>query len=290
MTYRWNVFTRNFDIDTRTSSPGGSGQITNLSLVFYEEFTGDGVSTVFTLDGSVDNATWSTGSWLYNRVATTLPSHVTKENGKALYDRTNIFTRNRIYTESINATNAEVTLTYAPINGQVFRIWYWYTLYNSDVLSYYYRPEFVASMEGDISSSDVIAAQNVNLNTANFNKILSNTEDTVQKAMDILDDHTHTGLPIDPDTHRVLDQLVHDLDENHYQEYIYNGWQIDACIVWDSSSKNVKIREFLYTYSGIQVITEVINQYDSTGTLVNTLTFSYTYTDSQITSVDCVRS
>jgi len=287
--HRGPIFDR-LDYYEKNTGGGGAGQISNLSLIFCEEFTGDGGTTVFTLTGALENATFDTGSWLIPQIANTLPSHATNDSNKALYDSSNIFTKNRIQVVSIDGGTANVTLSHPPKLLETFKIWYWYTLKQTDILSSYYREEFVASMEGDISSGDIIAAQNVALNTTNFDDILSNADDTVQKAMDTLDDHTHTGLPIDPETHRLLDQLVHELDENHYQEYTYSGWRIDSCIVWNSVSKSVKIREFLYTYSGIRVQTEVMNQYDGTGTLVETLTFSYTYTGPRITSVDCVRS
>lgn len=187
-----------------TGSSGGTGYITNLSLVFCESFTGDGGTTDFTLTGIVENAVFGTGVWLLQRVETTLPSHATTDGNAALYDSSNIFTKNRIQVLAINSSTGEVTLNYPPQFLEEFKVWYWYTLRTLDVLESYYREEFVASMEGDISAGDLIAAQNVSLDTTDFDTILSPTEDTVQKAMDVLDDHIHGTA--------ITDTLIEDLD------------------------------------------------------------------------------
>lgn len=179
-------------------SDGGSGggQVSPLSLVYSEEFTGTGTDLIFTLTGAVTNATYQLGSWVLSRVANTLPSDVTTAQDGALYDSGNIFTRHRISVVSINAGTGEVTLDYPPRNGAVFKIWYWYTLKKTDVLSFYYRSEYVSKMEGDISSGDLIAAQNVAVNTDNFDTILSASDSDLQTALETLDKHTHPEIPV----------------------------------------------------------------------------------------------
>lgn len=202
MPYKFNPFTRQLDY-YETAAPSGGGQITSLSLIFCESFIGDGGTTVFPLTGALDNAAFSTGSWTLFNVGFTLPSHITDIENKALYDSSNIFTKTRIQIESINGSNGIVTLSEPPQFLEEFKIWYWYTLSPVDVLSFYRREEFVASMEGDISSTDIIAAQNIVIDTSNFNEILSSSEDTVQKALDLLDNHVHGTI--------ITDTLIEDL-------------------------------------------------------------------------------
>lgn len=195
MSYKFNPFTQQLDY-YEAKGLGGSSQITNLSLVFCESFTGDGGTTEFTLTGSLDNVTFSNGSWSLARVGDTLPSHATDENNAALYDSTNIFTKNRIQVDSINGLTGVVTLTEPPQFLEEFKIWYWYDLLSTNVLSFYRREDFVASMEGDISSGDTLPANDIALNISQFDSILSNADTDVQKAMDTLDDHTHVEADI----------------------------------------------------------------------------------------------
>lgn len=90
--------------------------------------------------------------------------------------------------------------------------------------------------------------------------------------------------------HLILDQLVHDLDEDHYMEPTYSGWKITAITVWTNSGKATKIRDWAYTYTGIKVTTLVVRQYDGSGTLAETLTFTFVYSANKLSNVTCVRS
>jgi len=92
------------------------------------------------------------------------------------------------------------------------------------------------------------------------------------------------------DNHRTLDTLAHELDEDYYEEYTYNGNEISNVTVWTNSGKTLKIREYDYTYSSGRVATETTKQYNGAGTLVETLTYTYTYSSGKIQSVTCVRS
>jgi len=91
-------------------------------------------------------------------------------------------------------------------------------------------------------------------------------------------------------SHRVLDQLVHALDENYFEEYTRVGNKVTNITVWTSAAKTLKIREEQYTYSGNRVTQEVDIQYDGVGTEVERLTLTYNYTGSLILSVTCVRT
>ena len=90
--------------------------------------------------------------------------------------------------------------------------------------------------------------------------------------------------------HRTLDQLVHDLDENHYREYTYASGKVSNVTDWTDSGKTLKVREYDYTYTGRKVQTETVKQYDGAGSLVETLTYTYSYSGAQISNYTCVRS
>ncbi len=93
-----------------------------------------------------------------------------------------------------------------------------------------------------------------------------------------------------PDTHRQLDQLVHELDENYYEEYTYTASKITNVTIWTNSGKTKKIREHAYTYTGIKITQEIITQYDSDGNWSERLTLTYVYTGAQISDITSVRT
>ena len=130
---------------------GGSGGSainngTTENVVFAETFTGVTSQTTFQLTGTVTNATFSAGSWAVANIKTTFPKDVTDSTGKALYNSTNWFTKNRISVVSISAGGL-VTLSHAPSNGVSFQVYYWYSLSATDILTNYYRDDIVSRLE-----------------------------------------------------------------------------------------------------------------------------------------------
>lgn len=99
-----------------------------------------------------------------------------------------------------------------------------------------------------------------------------------------------SGGGISEAEHLALDQLVHELDEDYYENYTYSGSKITNVTVWTDVSMTTKIREYQYTYTGSRITQEVIIQYDGSGVEVERLTLSYSYTGSRISSVTCVRT
>lgn len=93
------------------------------------------------------------------------------------------------------------------------------------------------------------------------------------------------GSGITETQHKNLDQLVHLVAESSFEEYIYTGSRVDQIIVWTDAGKTTKIREELYTYTGSQLTTLVTKQYDGTGTLVQTLTETYSYTGQKLDDI-----
>lgn len=90
--------------------------------------------------------------------------------------------------------------------------------------------------------------------------------------------------------HDNLDDLVHNLAENYYEEIIRSGSRVTAVIDWTSSLRVLKIRESQYTYSGTKVVQEVNIQYDVSGSEVQRLTTNYTYSGSMLLYSDTVET
>jgi hypothetical protein len=99
-----------------------------------------------------------------------------------------------------------------------------------------------------------------------------------------------SGSGLTEEEHRDLDQLVHQLAEDYYSEYSYSFNRIINIDIWEDATKTTKIRDFSYTYTGNRINTETIKQYDESGVLIETLTYTYNYTGFRISSVTCVRS
>jgi len=169
------------------------GVIDTRDLVFREQFTGNASDVTFQLTNNIGNAAFEVGSWSASQIQTSYPSHITGTNKQPIYDSVLPILRHRINISSISSTGL-VTLDYAPLAVN-FYIWYWYTLTPKDHLSTYHREDFVASMEEQGS----YLASEIYTDTTNFDSILSATEDTAQKSLDILDDHLHTAQTLEND-------------------------------------------------------------------------------------------
>lgn len=152
--------------------------------LFRETFTGDGAAVTFQLTGNVGNATFETGEWTVDGVKTAMQAYATTTGRATLYDSALPLIRNAISVSSISAAGL-ATLDYAPM-AENFYIWYWYdTSTNGSAIEDYYRDEFVADVEASTGSD---LASLINTDTTNFNGLLSASDDTVQKALETLDD------------------------------------------------------------------------------------------------------
>lgn len=98
------------------------------------------------------------------------------------------------------------------------------------------------------------------------------------------------GGGITEEEHRQLNQLVHELDEDFYQEFTYNGNKVTNVTVWTDSSKTTKVREEQYSYSGNMVSEIATIQYDESGVEVERLTETFAYSGNKVSSVTAVRS
>lgn len=156
-------------------------------VVFRETFTGNGADVTFQLTGNIGNATFETGGWVVTNVEIAMGADATKTTGAALYDGVNPLTRHKILVSSINASGL-VTLNYPP-QAENFYVWYWYDL-EGDALQDYYREDYVNSVEAD---AGVTIASGITVDTAAFAGFLSVADNTVQQALDTLDDMAFTS-------------------------------------------------------------------------------------------------
>jgi hypothetical protein len=107
--------------------------------------------------------------------------------------------------------------------------------------------------------------------TANFDGMLASTDDTVQKALDTYDDS--------------LRWLLHYIDEGPAERFasgaykVVSGGVFPTSIIWYDSNGigKKKIIEYLVTWTGVTPTTVVWKIYDSTETLLKTITDTVTY-------------
>lgn len=94
-----------------------------------------------------------------------------------------------------------------------------------------------------------------------------------------------TGTGITEPQHEALDTLVHEIDETSYDEVTYASGRAQSYIVWASAAKLLKVREEQYSYTSGKVSQVVTTQYDGAGAVKMTMTETYTYSGSNVTSV-----
>ena len=101
-----------------------------------------------------------------------------------------------------------------------------------------------------------------------------------------------TGSGLSAGAHRALDQLIHGIAEDSFEEMTYTGSKVTAIIVWTDAGKTTKIREELFTYTGNQATTIVTKQYDVAGALIvgETMTETLSYTGTKIDDITRVMS
>ena len=101
-----------------------------------------------------------------------------------------------------------------------------------------------------------------------------------------------SGTGISEGTHRSLDQLVHEIAEDSYEEYIYTGNKVTSITIYTDSGKTIKIRRESYTYTGSKIDTIITEQFDDSGVPIvgETMTDTYTYAGNNVSSIDRVMS
>lgn len=99
-----------------------------------------------------------------------------------------------------------------------------------------------------------------------------------------------TKYPLTKETHRDVDQLVHSIAENSFLEVVRVGGKVSEVNQWTDATKTIPIRRTFLTYTGGQVSSFIVRQYDSAGSLVETLTSAVNRTGGKVSSVSSVLS
>jgi len=100
------------------------------------------------------------------------------------------------------------------------------------------------------------------------------------------EDAYSAGSGITETEHRTLDQLVHLISEDSFEEIVYNANRITDIVIWTDSGKTTKIREEQYTYNIENRVSQILTiQYNSSGTEVERMTEDFTYSGGRIVSI-----
>ena len=160
-------------------------------VVFKEEFIGNGSQLQFQLNGNIINGSFGTGIWNPINIRIGFPTHITKQNKKPAYESVILGVGvNRISVLGVTAAGL-VTMSAVPRSGENIAIYYWYELQLTDKIENYYREDFVASMEADLTNIQAkIDAQqlqidnNTTLSHSHANKsILDATQESFTTAL-----------------------------------------------------------------------------------------------------------
>jgi len=112
--------------------------------------------------------------------------------------------------------------------------------------------------------------------------------DNLQEVLESIDDQLGGDITsgITPVTHRTLDQLVHNIAEDSWEEVTYSGIRPTSIIVWTDSGKTLKIREEEYVWNANKIDTITITQYDSDGLEEERIVETYTYSGMRVIEID----
>lgn len=99
-----------------------------------------------------------------------------------------------------------------------------------------------------------------------------------------------SGGGISEAAHEIIDSLVHELSETYYLEVTLTSGRVSDVTAWTDSGKTTKVRETNITRTLGQVSQIVKKQYDGTGTLKNTLTYSITRSSGRVSSISVVKT
>jgi len=96
-----------------------------------------------------------------------------------------------------------------------------------------------------------------------------------------------SGTGLSEASHEPLDTLVHDLAESGDYTPTYTNGRITNMVFKDPTTKDV--RSWDWTYASGRVSTVVEKQYDVTGTLKTTITYTYSYSAGRVSAINTVR-
>jgi len=94
------------------------------------------------------------------------------------------------------------------------------------------------------------------------------------------------GTGINEDEHRDLDQLVHLVSEDSFEEIVYSANRIVSVVVWIDSGKTTKIREEQFSYDTENRVTQILTiQYNYSGNEVERMVEDFVYSGGKVTSI-----
>lgn len=160
-----------------------------------------------------------------------------------------------------------------------------YTVHSiADQQNFIVEEAIVDSTGGSLSVFHPDAATRIGVDDTDFDHVEGNNLHDILFSIDSQLGDTASGISVS--THRDLDQLVHLISEDSYEEVTYSGIHPVSDITWTDDGKTTKIREEIYMWSGNHVSTLTTIQYDASGTEVERTVETYGYTGSKITSID----
>lgn len=89
-------------------------------------------------------------------------------------------------------------------------------------------------------------------------------------------------------THRLLDQLVHEIAEDSYCEIERTAGRVSAIYYYENATKTTLIRSIEYTRTAGRISQIVIRQYDFENNVVETLTGIITRSEGHINSIEWI--
>ena len=105
-----------------------------------------------------------------------------------------------------------------------------------------------------------------------------------------LSDLATAGSGLTPATHRDLDQLVHCIAEDSFDEIIRTGFLVTGIITWTDAGKTTKIREQAIVYTGLLPTQITTTQYDGAGVAVEIVVETFSYTGFLVSDITRVRT
>jgi len=124
-----------------------------------------------------------------------------------------------------------------------------------------------------------VAPESMSIEDAAFTEIANGTLDAYVSTV-VLDGY------IKAEDHKTLDQLVHNVAEDSFDEFIYTNFhRVSSIITWENQTKIKKIKERQISYAGIKVSEIITIQYDPEGAETERLTETFNYKGFNIDNV-----
>jgi len=135
--------------------------------------------------------------------------------------------------------------------------------------------------------NDYVSAKGIVFQNSDNHKI--DTSDNEIVFTDPINSAKKLSTLLQAESHRVLDQLVHNVSENTYLEVTRVEGKVSVIIWWLTPSKNTKVREIIYNRSGGKLSSVITKQYND-GVLAETYTETITRTGDNVSSISGVLS